>query len=417
MRRTLRYARGLGAAAVAGVAAVGFGRLCDRAAGLHAALARTSPALGLAVLAVGLVLAAWIVRRFAPHAGGGGVAQVIAAADDFDPPRPDPRVALRTALIGAAVCLLLYACGASIGPEGPTVLMGAAIATTLVGPRGPGRRALLAAGGGAGLAAAFNTPIAGVVFAAEELGLGLEHRVARVALLGVAVAAAAAWRMNGDFVYFGQLSIQAFRSAWLAAPAAGLAAGLAGGLFARALKVLCGPRRSALGDLRAKRPLLFSLGCAALALGAAAAGGQTFGTGSTETRALIGGASGGAAFAGLKWVATLAAVTAGGPGGLLAPMLSVGAGIGAALAGLFPFAARGDFAVLGMAGCLAGVSQSPFTSAVLVMELTREPAMAGPLILAALVGQLVSARVSGRPLYDTLAEGLAVTPAASDIQR
>jgi H+/Cl- antiporter ClcA len=412
-RRALRYLRGLIASAVAGAAAVGFGRLCDRAAGIHAALAQASPIAGLAVLPIGLVLAAWIARRFAPHAGGGGVAQVIAAADDTRPRRADPRIALRTALIGAVLCLLLFASGASIGPEGPTVLIGAAIATAVVGPRGPGRRALLAAGGGAGLAAAFNTPLAGVVFAAEELTPGLQRRGARVVLLAVAVAAAAAWRMKGDFIYFGEIRIEALGSAWFAAPVAGAAAGLAGGLFAAALKHLAGPRPGALGRWRAQRPLLFSMACAAVAVAAAAAG-STYGTGSPEARDLISGAPGGAAFAGLKWAATLAAVSAGGPGGLLAPVLSVGAGVGAALAGLLPFAARSDVAVLGMAGSLAGVSQSPFTSAVLVMELTREPAMAGPLIVAAVTAQMVSMRVSGRPLYDTLAEKQAWPPSSPE---
>jgi H+/Cl- antiporter ClcA len=410
----LRYARGLGAAAVAGVAAVGFGRLCDRAAALHAALAHASPAAGLAALPLGLVLAAWIPRRFAPHAGGGGIAQVIAAADDPHPPRPDPRIAARTALIGCFLCLVLYACGASIGPEGPTVLIGAAVATALVGRRGPGHRALLAAGGGAGLAAAFNAPIAGVVFAAEELTPGIERRAGKFVLTGVAVAAAAAWRMSGDLIYFGHLHVEAADSAWFAAPVAGLAGGLAGGAFARTLKSLSGPRRGLIGRWRVKEPLYFSVACAAVAMAAtAAAGGATYGTGSPEARALIAGGSPAeaAVFAGLKWIATLAAVTAGGPGGLLTPVLSVGAGLGAALASVLPFAARGDVAVLGMAAALAGVSQSPFTSAVLVMELTREPAMAGPLILAAVAAQMVSARISGRPLYDVLAEGLA-TPTA-----
>jgi H+/Cl- antiporter ClcA len=393
------------AAAVAGAAAVGFGRLCDGAAGFHAALAHTAAVAGLAVLPIGLVLAAWAARRFAPHASGGGVAQVIAAAEDPRRLPDDPRVSLRTALVGGVLCLVLFACGASIGPEGPTVQLSAALAAWLLGSRVPGRRALLAAGGAAGLAAAFNTPLAGVVFAVEELAPGLPRGGARAVLLGVAVAALAAWGLNGDYVYFGRVAAPALTSAWLAAPVAGLVAGLLGALFARALKSLAGPQPGALGRLRARRPMAFALGCAIVATAAAAVGGLTYGTGSTEARALVHGAPAhGVVFALLKWLATLAAVTAGGPGGLLAPVLATGAGVGAALSRLLWFAAVGDVVALSMTASLAGVTQSPFTSAVLVLELTRDPGLAGPLIIAGVIGQTVSARVSGRPLYEALAQ-------------
>ncbi len=406
-RRGVRILRGMAAAATAGAAAVGFGRLCDGAAGLHAALTKAAPIAGYATLPLGLMMAALFTRRFAPHAGGGGIAQVVAAAHDPVPPRPDRRISLRTAVFSAALCLLLFASGASIGPEGPTVQIGAALAAALARTRGVARRALLAAGGGAGLAAAFNTPVAGVVFAAEELAGGLDRRDERVVLLGVAGAAAAAWRLTGDYVYFGHLRVEALGSAWLAAPLTGLAGGLVGGLFARAMKSLVGPRPGVLGRLRAARPLAFSAACAVTALVvAAASGGMTFGPGSPETRALLHGEPvQGLAFAPLKWIATLAAAAAGGPGGLLSPVLAIGAGAGSALSGVLPFAAGRDVVALTMASCFAGVTQAPVTSVVLVMELTREPAIAGPLIVACAVAQYVSARAFGAPLYHVLAEG------------
>lgn len=408
-RRAVRILRGVLAAVAVGAAAVGFGRLCDAAAGLHAALARAAPLAGLAVLPVALVAAAWTVRRFAREAGGGGIAQVVAAADDPAPPRPDPRISLRTALFSAGLSLLLFAAGASIGPEGPTVQLAAATAAALARSRGLPRRALLAAGGGAGLAAAFNAPLAGAMFAAEELVRDLNPRAARVVLMGVAGAAAAAWRLSGDYVYFGHLRVEALGSAWLAAPLAGLAGGLIGGLFARALKNLAGPRPGPIGRFRAARPLAFSAVCAGAAVAAtAASGGLTYGPGSPETRALLEGAPArGLFFTPLKWVATLAAAAAGGPGGLMSPVLAIGAGAGSALSGVLPFADGRDVVVLAMAGCLIGVTQAPFTGVVLVMELTREPSMAGPLIVAAVVAQFVSARAFGRPLQHALAEAWA----------
>ncbi len=103
-----------------------------------------------------------------------------------------------------------------------------------------------------------------------------------------------------------------------------------------------------------------------------------------------------------KWIANLAAAGSGAPGGIFSPSLTTGAGVGAAYAHLFPMVSARDAIVLGMAAYLAGVVQAPLTSAVILMEMTRDPGMVGPLMLSTLIARAVSAWVMPEPIYHTL---------------
>ena len=86
-----------------------------------------------------------------------------------------------------------------------------------------------------------------------------------------------------------------------------------------------------------------------------------------------------------KWVANLAAAATGAPGGIFSPSLATGAGIGGAIGQSIPFAASRDSVVLGMAGYLSGVVQAPLTSAVILMEMIRDPGLVGPLMACTLI--------------------------------
>src|SRR5438105_14309364 len=130
---------------------------------------------GLAVAA-----AAWLVRRFSPYGCGSGMPHVGAALDRQLPPAP-PRLILVKFFGG----LLAIGSGLALGREGPSVQMGAVVAHIVgrIAGRGwPDRRALLAAGAGAGLAVAFNAPIAGAIFVLEELVRRFDTRIAIAAL-------------------------------------------------------------------------------------------------------------------------------------------------------------------------------------------------------------------------------------------
>jgi H+/Cl- antiporter ClcA len=300
-------------------------------------------------------------------------------------------------------------CGGSTGREGPTVQVVAGIVRTLTRglKGGPGRRAIIIAGGAAGVSAAFNTPIAGVVFAVEELARGFDKRTNTTVILVVVSAGFASYALQGDYAYFGQLQASTsagLGSAWFSAPIIGVVAGLCGGVFSRVLTALIGPGQGAAARWRRARPILFAFLCGAVAAAVAmASGGLTFGAGYEETKSLLTDHPGrGGGFALAKAVASLAAAASGAPGGIFAPSLATGAGIGAALANLGLWVGARDAVVLGMASYLSGVVQAPLTSAVILMEMTRDPGLVGPLLLASMLARWASGLVMPEPIYHVL---------------
>lgn len=396
-------------AVLGGLAGAGFAHLSDWAMKGHAHLYAMAKWPTIMLMPAGFAVATWLTRRFAPESAGSGIPQVIAAAEQRWRGRwGGQRVTLRTAAWKVVLSTWLYICGASIGREGPTVQVVAGVMRSLTRglKGGPGRRALILAGGAAGVAAAFNTPVAGVVFALEELAKSFEKRTHTTVILVVVVAGFTSYAVQGDYAYFGVLGGAAplASTAWIAAPLIGVVGGLAGGLFARALAEMTGPVQNPVTTWRAAHPVLFSALCGLVAAAVAvASGGLTFGAGYEEAKSLLQDHPGrGFAFAVWKFIANLAAAACGAPGGIFSPSLATGAGIGAAFARMgLPFGGR-DAVVLGMASYLSGVVQAPLTSAVILMEMTREPGLVGPLMLAALAARWSSGWVMKEPIYHFL---------------
>jgi H+/Cl- antiporter ClcA len=158
--------------------------------------------------------------------------------------------------------------------------------------------------------------------------------------------------------------------------------------------------------LRGTYPYLFAGACGLLlACIGLATGGLTFGTGYEQAhRILSGGEGAGPLYPLLKWAATLVSYWSGIPGGIFAPSLSVGAGLGAQLAFLVPADHATAVALLGMVGYFTGVVQSPITAVVIVMELTDQPSMLLPLMGTALVADWVARHICRRSLYHALAD-------------
>jgi H+/Cl- antiporter ClcA len=416
-RRAWRMAVIVAAAVAGGVLAVAFAKLCDLAGGLHADWARRWPLAVLLLPPLVLPLTVWLTLTIAPESGGSGIPQVIAASEEARRGQADPRVSLKTALFKMAVSAVLLLAGLSIGREGPTVQIVAALVFAFTaGLRGgPHPRTLLIAGGGAGVAAAFNTPIAGVVFAVEELAKGFDRQASTVIVLVVLAAGVASYALAGDYAYFGQLQgSKALMSAWMTAPIVGAACGVAGAAFSRVLVSVLGPDKGPLGRFRLRRPLAFAIACGlATSAAAFASHGLSYGTGYAEASSLLEGHPVRALTLALsKWASNLAAAASGAPGGIFSPSLATGAGIGGALARVIPFAASHDTVVLGMAAYLSGVVQAPITSAVILMEMTRDPGLVGPLMAATLIARLVSGRIMREPVYHALSLSWRRRPAA-----
>ena len=406
------WLRGLvfwGGSICVGATAVAFAIGAEKANDYLHLLLKASPYLPLLLAPLGLGTVAWVTNRYFVGSQGSGIPQTIAALESE---QARGRVlTLRIAFGKIPLTLVGLGCGASIGREGPTVQVGAAIMHSLGRvvqfSRMHTENGLILAGGAAGVAAAFNTPLAGIVFAIEEMSRSFEHRTSGTILTGVILAGITAMAIQGNYPYFGYTSAALpLNQAWIAVLLCGGACGLLGGLFARLLIAMSRGLPGRAGALARTRPVAFAASCGfALALIGLASDSSTYGTGYAEARSLLEGSQQLPMEYGiLKFLATLVSYASGIPGGVFAPSLAVGAGFGQNLAQIMPYAPVGAVVLLSMVGYFAGVVQAPITAFVIVMEMTDNHNMVLPLMATALVATAVSRLICPRPLYRTLAE-------------
>jgi chloride channel protein, CIC family len=351
-------------------------------------------------------LATWLARRFSPHAAGSGIPHVEAVL--HGEAAPAPILLLPVKFFGG---LLAIGSGLALGREGPSVQMGAGLAHQvgrLFGLGGADCRLLLAAGAGAGLATAFNAPIAGAVFVLEELAQRFERRMAIAALAASATAIALARLMLGDAPDF-------HVAALLPASAEArilffIAGGVAGALAIAYNRALLATLAFCDGLTRIPRVLRaagIGAGVGALAWFAP----SLVGGGDALTQsALLGQGD----FIGLGLIFLvrfgLGAISyaAGAPGGLFAPLLTLGAQSGLMFGilckALFPGAGIEPeaFALVGMAAFFTGVVRAPLTGIVLVTEMTANTTLLLPMLGACFTAMLVPTLARNEPIYDSL---------------
>ena len=392
-----------GGALTVGLVSVAFAAAATQATRLFGLLL-FNPWFALVLTPAGFMLSVWLARRFFPGSQGSGIPQAIAARHMKDTAARARLLSLKLTFGKILLTLFGMACGASIGREGPTVQVGAAILLQAgkIG-RMMGERGLILAGSAAGVAAAFNTPLAGIVFAIEEMGRAFEQRNAGLVLIAVILAGIAALGMVGNYSYFGSTgSMLMVTIDWAGVVICGVAGGLAGALFARC--VLKGS--SVLGRYATSLPraLMLAGSCGlVVAVCGLLSHGATYGTSYEAARAAVEGGHTAWSFAPLKFIATLASTLSGIPGGFFAPTLSIGAGLGDIIADLLHVHAPGAIVLLGMTAYFAGVVQAPITSAVIIGEMSNATAMRLPLLLAALIGYGVSRFFQRESLYHAMA--------------
>ena len=416
MRRVTLW---LGAILV-GLAAIAFAKSAEYANSLHQRLVDASPLLPFIVGPLGLASVVWLTRRFFAGSQGSGIPQTIAVLGMENVKDKDSYLSLRTAIGKFGLTVLGLLSGASVGREGPTVQIGASIMHVLGKftrfSRVEMQRGLILAGGAAGVSAAFNTPLAGIVFAIEEMSRNFESRTSGTVLTAVIVSGIVSLWWLGDYTYFGSTSAVLYGStAWVPVLLCGIICGLLGGLFSQLLIVVSKGLPGKIGRFAKSRPVLFAACCGfLLALLGVASGGVTYGTGYHEARAILEGtANVPETFGLLKLLATLISYVSGIPGGVFAPSLSVGAGLGHNLAALMPYAPIGAVVVLGMVAYFAGVVQAPVTAFVIVMEMTDNHDMIVPLMAASLLAAGTSKIVCRKPLYRALADQFLLKEEAS----
>ena len=400
-----------GGAIMVGLVAVGFAMAGEYANEVFSKLVAISPWLPFLIVPTGFGLATWLTVRFFPGAQGSGIPQAIAAIEIRDQSHRDRLLSMRIAFGKIIVTLLGLFSGASIGREGPTVQIGASIMHALhklVRFSYPEMdRGLVVAGGAAGISAAFNTPIAGIVFAIEELSRSYEHRTSGNMITAVIFAGITSLALLGDYTYFGTTDVSiSLGKSWVAIPACGIIGGLLGGVFSRILIAASGGFPGKVGRWMRHKPVLFAIACGfLLAIIGWVSGNATYGTGYHVTKDMLEGTQQVPwSFGFLKLLATTVSYITGIPGGIFAPSLSVGAGIGQDLSVLLPNVPTSAVIILGMVAYFTGVVQAPLTSFIIVMEMTGDRDMLLPLMATALIAHAASRLVCPNSLYKTLAE-------------
>ena len=393
----------IGGAILVGLAATAFAWMADRANDWFTLAVKRCWWLPLVMTPAGYVLIVWITNRLAPAARGSGIPQIIAAKRDPAQATTDLASA-RTAAFKALLTAAALTVGGSVGREGPTVQLGATImayAHKLL--RVPINASVLVAGAAAGVAAAFNTPLAGVAFAIEELAAAYEQRMTLLVMTAVLIAGMIAQGVAGDYVYFGIVGeTLPLRTVLIVAPIAGILGGVCGSLFARSTLWFArgGARRISGG-----RPLLLAVASGLIVAAVGIATGTTWGTGYAAARAIIEGDNASLWFGPAKFVSTLATAAAGLPGGIFAPSLATGAGLGNLLHFLFPAQPTGALVLLAMAGYFTGVVRAPLTAVIIMSETTGSRGLMLPLLATALIAEAAAGLVCRERLYHGLASG------------
>jgi CIC family chloride channel protein len=403
--------------ALCGVAAVGFHLSIGLVESRLAEAALRAPGNSWAFWTVltptaGGLLCGVLLRYVVPNARGSGIPQVKAAFAS-----ESPQVPIRDALGKFVVGSLQIGSGASLGREGPTVQICAGIASLLgraAGVSVKSQRRLLPVGVAAGIAAAFNAPIAAVTFTIEEIVGRLDQAVLSGVIVAAALAAVIERSLLGEsavFTVHGDYTLRHTSSFALYA-AIGLAAAAMSVVFTESLlRLRLWFRRLALPVWT--HPALggFVTGLIAVAafggLGATGilgGGYRTLGdalNGQIAWRVLL-------SLSALKLVATVASYSSGGAGGIFAPTLFIGGALGGALGTLdaawlgHTDQPIGSFVLVGMGAMFAGVIRAPITSVLIIVEMTDGYSLILPLMLANMTAYVIARHFRPVAIYDAL---------------
>jgi H+/Cl- antiporter ClcA len=355
----------------------------------------------------------WLVHRFAPYARGSGIPQVMAAIQISSPKTNhiiDRFLSFRIILIKVLSSLVMAIGGGAIGREGPTIQIAASIykiVYQLLPKWWPqiAKRNMMVTGAAAGLAAAFNTPLGGIVFAIEELTKTHFSYFKTAIFSSVIIAGLTAQALLGPYLYLGYPKVDGLSSSiFLGVALVAVISGLLGsGMSKLILFILAWKAKFKF----TWHHILYVIGCALIMVFLAVfVNKEVLGSGKDIMQKTL--------FTSDKyslWYTPLLRIggpllsfTTGAAGGIFAPALGAGASVGSLIAGWFNVSDTDSNMLIlaGMVGFLTGVTRSPFTSVILVLEMTDRHNVIFHLILAGMISSLVSILVEKHSLYDHL---------------
>lgn len=262
------------------------------------------------------------------------------------------------------------------------------------------------AGGAAGIAAAFNTPLGGIMFAIEELSKSLEQRNNGLVIASIVLAGLMGVSIQGNYTYFGvihptDIDFDVIGPGFFVI----LLSGVLGGLFSKILITSLRAKNGIVGTFRTQSPLVFAGICGLIvSIIGFCSNGDTYGTGYGHTQSIISESMNTSyLFVPLKFIATWLSTLSGVPAGIFAPSLAIGAGIGGSISSALTLPNAQILIAIGMTGFLAAVTQAPMTSFIIVMEMVDGHGLVLSLMASALIACGISRMIS-RPLYPSLAK-------------
>ncbi|MBS1773993.1 MAG: chloride channel protein [Bacteroidetes bacterium] len=400
------------ASILTGIVAVGYTKLFTYTEVLLQHVLKNEFRLIFILSPVCFLISWFLVKRFAPNAKGSGIPQIMASIE-LAAPKYEQKIPallnLKIAFIKIVSSLFLLLGGGAIGREGPTIQISGSIFRWVYRwvPstwQKLSQKNFIITGAAAGLAAAFNTPLGGIVFAIEELAR-VHISVFRTTLFtAVIIAGLVAQGFLGPYLYLGYPDIKqsggiVFIGVFLVA----IATGLAGSIMSKLILKLMRWKK----QFSTTQTIIFIIGAGLFVANISYFfNADILGSGKhlmiedlfdqNKHRGLV--------TAIMRIIGPIISFNVGGSGGIFAPSLAAGATIGSFLSWTLGFIGANAHIIIlsGMVGFLTGVTRTPFTSAILVLEMTDRHGAIFHLMLAALVSNLVALIIDKRSLYEHL---------------
>lgn len=364
----------------------------------------------------GFVVSWWLVKEFAPNAKGSGIPQVMAAVELANPKEHKKirgLLSLKIIVFKIISSVVLVIGGGAVGREGPTIQISGSVfrkVNEYLPDWWPkiSKKNMIMTGAAAGLAAAFNTPLGGIVFAVEELSKTHINYFKTALFTAVIIAGLTAQTLAGSYLYLGypktnDVSLMVMFPIILVAGIAGI---LASQLSVIMLKINDWKKRNLKTD---RANVIFLVACALIIASIAFfVNREILGSGKEIMERVL--------FTPdkhedwyvpiLRMLGPALSFTSGGAGGIFAPALTAGASIGSVISGAIHLTDNETNVVIlaGMVAFLTGITRAPFTSAIIVLEMTDRHSLIFHLMLAGMVSSIASLLVSRHSLYDILKE-------------
>jgi H+/Cl- antiporter ClcA len=366
------------------------------------------------VTPIAFVVSWFVVQFFAPLSAGSGIPQVMAAVEmEGKSDLSKKLLNVKVSIVKVLSSLIMLAGGGAIGREGPTIQVSASIFSFMHHSLPEkwekfSAQLMILTGAASGLAAAFNTPLGGIVFAIEELTRIQFSKFRTTLFVAVIISGMTAQAMLGPYLYLGFPKLQvADYSFLLWVILAALISGFLGGLFGNLILTIHQWKKT----FKTTRQhilvvLVFSLAFASCYyfMNHSIAGS---GKGVLEDLLFINNKDVSFTLMVSRFLGPILSFGSGGAGGIFAPSLSAGGTVGAFIAYVANIATdHTNLLVLaGMVGFLTGVTHSPFTSAILVLEMTDRHSVIFHLMLAGMFAYLATKLVNNKSVYEHLKEG------------